>query len=138
MFYTLSFQYEIPVKTLKCVETRFIKKHSYWCVSICYHELHVYDKNDKIAFKNLCPIPLFSNNKICSNQKQYSKSLVKDSPDNMIPSWLDFYDFKGIHCGMFNELLESVLSTLSYWSLFFLPFFYSLSCFNGFFFFKSQ
>ena len=141
MFYTLSFQYEIPVKTLKGVETRFIKKHSYWCVSISYHELHVYDKNDKRAFKNLCPIPLFSNNKICSHQKQDSKSLGRNRQTTQARYHLEltFYDFKGIHCGMFNELLDSVLSTLSYWRLSsFFRFFYSLSCLIGFFFFKSQ
>ena len=33
-----------------------------------------------LSFKNLCPIPLFSNNKICSNQKrnrQSSNQLLK-------------------------------------------------------------
>ena len=118
-----------------------LKKHSYWCVSICYHELHVYDKNDKRAFKNLCPIPLFLNNKICSHQKQDSKSLGRNLQTTQARYHLEltFYDFKGFHCGMFNELLESVLSTLSYWRLSsFFRFFYSLSCLIGFFFFKSQ
>ena len=86
----------------------------YWCVSICYHEIHVrvYDKNDKRAFKNLCPIPLFSNNKICSYQKQDSKPLGRNLQTTQARYHLEltFYDFKGIHCGMFNELLYSVLT----------------------------
>ena len=128
MYNLLLFQYEMPIKTLKSVETRVI----FFFIGVSVFDImrYMYMTRGSSKFQELVPNPfVFEYWNMFKLKKKIPSLWERTFLTTQARYHLDltFYDFKVIHCGIFNELLDSVLSTLSYWSLSsFLRFFFIL------------